>query len=128
MNDYDDIININHYEPNYKHPRMSIFNRSAQFAPFAALTGFDDEVKETQRLTDQKKELDEDEKSNINNKLLEIKNNQEVTFEYFIKDNRKSGGKYIEKNGIVKRIDLIHKQIILFDKTIIPINDIINIK
>ena len=74
MNDYDDIININHYEPNYKHPRMSIFNRSAQFAPFAALTGFDDEVKETQRLTDQKKELDEDEKSNINNKLLEIKN------------------------------------------------------
>ena len=128
MNEYDDIININHYEPNYKHPRMSIFNRSAQFAPFAALTGFDDEVKETARLTEKKIDLDEDEKNALNNKLLEIKNNQEITVEYFIKDNRKTGGKYIEKKGFVKKIDLIYKHIILFDKTIIPINDIINIK
>ena len=46
MDNYDDIINLPHYEPKH-HPRMSMWNRAAQFAPFAALTGFDDAIKET---------------------------------------------------------------------------------
>jgi hypothetical protein len=45
-NDYDDIINLPHYEPKH-HPRMSMWNRAAQFAPFAALTGFDAAIKDT---------------------------------------------------------------------------------
>ena len=51
MGKYDDIINLPHYEPKH-HPRMSMYSRAAQFAPFAALTGYDEQVKETARLTD----------------------------------------------------------------------------
>ena len=45
MDNYDDIINLPHYEPKY-HPRMSMLNRAAQFAPFAALTGYDAAIRE----------------------------------------------------------------------------------
>ena len=92
--DYEDIINLPHYEP--KHKRMSMSVRSAQFAPFSALTGFNDEVKETERLVEKKVVLDEDEKIKINNKLLEllknIKDKPQIKITYFIKDERKMGG------------------------------------
>ena len=128
VNEYEDIISVNKHEPSMKHPRMSIYNRSAIFAPFAALTGFDDEVKETERITDKKIELNEDYKNIINDTLINLKNNQEISIEYFIKDNRKAGGKYITKKGILKKIDYIKKEIILIDKTIINIDNIIKIQ
>ena len=65
---YEDIINLPHYEP--KHKRMSISVRSAEFSPFSALTGFNDAVKETERLVDKKVLLGEDEK--IKNYLYSI--------------------------------------------------------
>lgn len=127
---YDDIINLPHYEPK-KHKRMSKEARSAQFAPFAALTGYDDAVKETARLTDKRIELDEDEKQILNDKLQHILENNYlepiILFTHFIKDNKKTGGKYIEKEGIIKKIDNIKGYIILKDKTKIKIDDIINI-
>jgi len=127
---YNDIINLPHYEP-IKHKRMSKEARSAQFAPFAALTGYDDAVKETARLTDKKIELDEDEKQILNDKLQYILENNylepTILFTYFIKDNKKTGGKYIEKEGIIKKIDNIKGYIILKDRTKIKIDDIINI-
>lgn len=128
MDDYEDIIDLEKVEPNSKHPRMSIYNRSAIFAPFAALNGFDDEVSETARLTDKKIELSDDLKNIINDKLINLKNNQEINIEYFVKDSRKSGGKYINKIGIIKKIDYIKKEIIFIDKTIIKIDNIIKIK
>ena len=67
---YQDIINLPHYEPK-RHPRMSIEARSAQFAPFSALTGYDDVVNETGRLTQRKLELSEEQKINISLKLQE---------------------------------------------------------
>lgn len=128
--DYSDIINLPHFEST-KHKRMSIEARSAQFAPFAALTGYEDAIKETSRLTDKKIEIDDGLKQILNNKLQYILNNIDlnpiITFTYFKNDNKKSGGKYIKKEGIIKKIDTIEENIILKDKTKIKIDDIINI-
>lgn len=127
---YDDIINLPHYVSK-KHPQMSIEARSAQFAPFSALTGYDDAIKETARLTDKRIDIDDSLKSVLNNKLqyiLEnIKLNPEIIFTYFINDNKKTGGKYVEKIGVVKKIDMVEQYVLLKDKTKIPILEIINI-
>ena len=74
MNKYDDIINLEHYTSK-KRPRMSIDNRAAQFAPFAALTGYSDAVKETARLTETKKKLTEEQKTILNEKITAINKN-----------------------------------------------------
>lgn len=126
---YEDIINLPHYEP--KHKRMSMSVRSAQFAPFAALTGFNDEVKETERLVDKKVLLDEDEKIKINNQLLEIlkniKDKPEIKITYYIPDKRKNGGKYTTITDNVKKIDMIEKYIMLECKIKIFFKDILDI-
>ena len=131
MSNYDDIINLPHYTST-KRKRMSIEARSAQFAPFAALTGYEDKVKETARLTERKIVLDEDQKEVLNNKLLyileNINNKPIVTFTYFVKDNKKNGGKYQEKTGIVRKIDMIERYIQLNDRSKIKINDILSIE
>ena len=128
---YDDIINLPHYVSK-KRPQMSIEARSAQFAPFAALTGYDEQVKETARLTDKRIELEEGQKEILNNKLLYILENigskPEITFTYFIKDNKKSGGKYKKKIGIVRKIDMIEQYIQFTDKSKIDINEILSIE
>ena len=128
---YDDIINLPHYVSK-KRPQMSIEARSAQFAPFAALTGYDERVKETARLTDKRIELEEGQKEILNNKLLYILENigskPEITFTYFIKDNKKSGGKYKKKIGIVRKIDMIEQYIQFTDKSKIDINNILSIE
>lgn len=99
MNNYDDIINLPHYESKIR-KRMSLEARSAQFAPFAALTGYDNKVKETARLTDKKIELTDEEYNLINSKLQiikdHIKEQPEIIFTIFIKDKLKDGGKYEE--------------------------------
>ena len=130
-NNYDDIINLPHYVSK-KRPQMSMEARSAQFAPFAALSGYDEQVKETARLTDKKIELEDSEKEKLNNKLLYLVENidakQDITVTYFVKDNKKSGGKYINKTGIVKKIAMVELYIQFVDKTKIEFNDIIEIE
>ena len=127
---YDDIINMSHHISK-KHPRMSLENRSAQFAPFAALTGYEDEVEETARLTDKKIELTDEVKSIINLKLkiiqekIDIK--PEVTITYFIPDNKKEGGNYKTVTSNVIKIDKYKQIIIVKDKTEIPIRFISSI-
>lgn len=127
---YDDIINLPHYVSK-KHPQMSIEARSAQFAPFSALTGYDDAIKETARLTDERIEIDEGLKIVLNNKLQfileKIKYKPEIKFTYFVYDEKKAGGKYVEKTGVVKKIDMVEQYVMLYDKTKIPVNEIINI-
>ena len=129
--DYSDIINLPHHT-SLNHPRMSIEKRAAQFAPFAALTGYEELVKETARLTDKRIELDDGVKQILNDKLKyikeNIKNKPMVTFTYFVYDLKKTGGKYIKLTGIVKKIDEFNGIVILEDKTKIPINEIIDIK
>lgn len=127
---YDDIINMSHHISK-KHPRMSLENRSAQFAPFAALTGYEDEVEETARITDKRIEITDEIKSKINMKLQiiqeTIKTNPKVTITYFISDNKKEGGSYKTVTSNVLKIDKYNKQIILKDNKEIFISDIINI-
>ena len=130
MNNYEDIINMPHHVST-KHPQMSLENRAAQFAPFAALTGYNDIIKETSRLTDMKLELSEEMKDIINDKLNflneKIKSKPIATITYFIKDKVKEGGSYITVTSNIKQIDLVNKYIILTNKKKISINDIIGI-
>lgn len=130
MSKYDDIINLN--RPVSKHPKLSISSRAAQFAPFAALTGYDEQVKETARLTSKKVILDEDALEKINNKLdfinKNINDNILVNVTYFIPDKKKSGGRYAEVKGIVTKIKLVEEYITIDNKIIIPMKDIINIE
>ena len=131
MSKYDEIINIPHFDP-VNHKRMSMVERSAQFSPFAALTGYSESVKETARLTKNKKELSEDMKYEIDMKLqlIEdyIKEKPEVSVIYFVKDKKKSGGDYKEYTGKIRRIDKVNGKIVFMDKIIIDLNDIIDIK
>lgn len=129
MNNYDDIINLN--RPISKHKHMTIEERSAQFAPFAALVGYDNAVKETARLTENKIEMNDEQQDMLNFKLRylydNINNKNEVTITHFIKDNKKVGGKYINTTGIIKQIDPVQENIKLSNNVIIYMNDIINI-
>ena len=127
---YEDIINLPHKEP-YNHKRMTIEERSAQFAPFAALTGYKEEINEASRITDQKIELSIDQKIELDQKLQNINNSiqekKSITFTYFIKDKNKKGGYYINVTGNIKKIDKINEEIILENRIKIPIKDIIEI-
>lgn len=102
MEKYDDIINLPHHVST-KHQRLSMEQRAAQFAPFAALTGYGDAIKETARITEDRIELDDEEKIKLDNKLKKIQNNisnkPKVIVTYFVPDIRKSGGEYITKVG-----------------------------
>lgn len=128
---YDDIINLPHYQSPRRH-HMSMHDRSAQFAPFAALKGYEEEVAETARLTDARIELDENEIALLDQKLQIISSDYlgktEVAITYFVPDKRKSGGAYIDKVGIIKNIDDMEGKIIFDDNTKIPILDIYSIK
>ena len=126
---YDKIINLPHHVSSTR-PHMSMIDRAAQFSPFAALTGYDAAVKETARLTEQKIELDEYEKVALDQRILllqdHLKDFPEVTITYFVPDERKDGGKYVSITGAVKKIDTYEKQIVLLDKSKIPIENILN--
>ena len=128
---YDDIINLPHHTST-KHPRMTRTARAAQFAPFAALTGLDDEMEETSRLTDKKITLDEEQKQVINRELLFIKNNPQrdipVIITFFKSDGRKDGGAYIEKEVRIKKIDEINRKLILSDYSEIKIDDLFSVR
>ena len=127
---YDDIINLPHNEPK-KHPRMSKEARAAQFAPFAALTGYDDVIKETSRLTSERIEINEELKAILDAKLQiihdKISSKPEITFTYFVPDIRKDGGSYVTVMGKVIRIDEFNQKVILENRTEIPISEIVEI-
>lgn len=127
MSSYDDIINMPHHVST-THPQMSMHDRAAQFSPFAALTGHGDAVKETARLTDEKLELTEDEISALNQKLNFLtehaEDRPEITVEYFVPDERKSGGAYITVTGNFRRIDEYSQSIIMTSGEEISIRDI----
>ena len=128
---YADIINLPHHVSK-KHKQMSLYERSAQFAPFAALTGHEAAIKETARLTDSKIDFDEEEKIILDRKLkiIQEKMNEKpkITFTYFVPDFKKDGGKYFDITWIVKKIEDYKQIIILEDKTEIAIIQIIDIK
>lgn len=129
MSKYDDIINMK--RPQSKRYKMSIENRAAQFAPFSALSGYNDACREVERITDNKKILSDGVLDIINEKLNYIKSNISdigiITVKYFVKDLKKNGGSYQEKSGYVKKIDVNDNAIYFKDGTIIKFNDILMI-
>ena len=128
---YDSIISLPHHVSK-RHPRMSMEARSAQFAPFAALTGYEDVVKETARLTSKRIEITEETKEILNERIQfiqkEIDSKPRISCTYFVPDVRKSGGEYVTLVGDVKKIDIYKQLIVLEDKTEIPIEEIIGIE
>ena len=127
MGKYDDIINLPNPTPTCR-PRMSMLDRAAQFAPFAALTGYEAVVAEAARLTDDRLELSEDMKIILNDKMQMIVDNLDkepfVTVRYFVPDKRKAGGAYVEVSGIVKEIDEYERCIVMTDGIKIPIEQV----
>ena len=119
MEKYKDIINLPHHV-SLNHKPMDKINRAAQFAPFAALVGYEDAINEKGRTVDKKIILTNEEKEKISNILSYINLN--------IKDEIKVSISYSIKEGIIRRIDEVNKEIIFKDKTKIKINDIYEIK
>lgn len=128
---YEDIINLPHHVSK-RRPRMSLYERSAQFAPFDALEGYMESVKETARITSKKIILTEEETIKLNEKLniIESKINTRplVKVTYFLKDKKKDGGEYKNIKNNIKKIDIINSQIIFIDNLKLLLSDIINIE
>lgn len=131
---YEDMYDMPHHV-SIRHPQMSIHDRAAQFAPFAALKGHGAAIAETARLTEEKLELDESQKAVLDQKLMNIMHSADeiyVNVEYFVRDERKSGGRYENISGRIKRVDM-YRQVIsienISDKgmTDIPVDDVYDI-
>lgn len=124
---YQDIIGLNR-PVSLKHMPMSNYDRAAQFAPFAALTGYDGVIAETARLTDRQAELDVGAVAELNEKLRmiceNISNRPEITVTYFKPDSRKSGGAYVTVTGRVKKIDSDFQLLTFLDGTTIALGNI----
>lgn len=126
---YDDIINMSHHV-SALHPQMSLHDRAAQFSPFAALTGYDDAVAETARLTDRRIELDEYEKMVLDDMLKKAESDtlSKYSITYFIPDKLKSGGEYVSVTGSIKKIDRYKRLIVMSDEKCISMDDILSIE
>lgn len=129
--EYEDIIHLPHHVSS-KRPQMSMLDRAAQFSPFAALTGYDDAIQETGRLTEQKIELDEETLEKLDERFQILQEHlgeqPEVRFTYFKPDERKEGGAYLTVSGVVRKIKLYEREILLQDGTIIPVDDILKME
>lgn len=129
-NYYDDIIDLPH-PVSTKHPPMSMLQRAAQFAPFAALTGHGAAIQEAGRLTDTQKVLEEYDNRHLNEKmasiLTDLSQHPSVTITYFLPDARKEGGAYVTTSGVLKKYDEYLKVFTLEDGTQIDIPYIIDV-
>ena len=127
---YGDILDTK-WDGVRKHPRANMDVRAAQFSPFAALTGYDDEIRETARITEKELVLSEDKKEALDRKLQyisdKIKEKPEINVTFFVPDDKKSGGEYVTKNGFVRRIDMMNGGIIFTDGSIVSISRISDI-
>lgn len=130
MGKFDDIINHEYIKsPTRRH--MTMVERAAQFGAFKAVVGHEDALHETARLTDEKMELDEYTKVELNEKLQMIATSdeaEEVSITYFVPDERKQGGAYLTITGVVTKIREYERDVIMEDGTQIPIEDIMAIE
>lgn len=135
LNGYEDMIELPHHV-SAKHPQMSLLDRAAQFAPFAALSGHDEAIKETARLTDSFAEPHEEQREKLDRQLqmllVEMRKAPfrvpEITVTYFQPDARKDGGSYMSFCGSVKRVDERQRQIVFTDGTALPMDTMISIE
>ena len=115
---YEDIVNLPPHISK-RHPQPTMMDRAARFAPFAAITGYEEMVLEEARVTEEWVELTESALEQLNERLVilqeHLSEQPEVTITYFQPDQRKAGGAYVEHTGIVKRIDLYEHLLIMMD-------------
>ncbi len=129
-NEYDDIINLPHHVSKV-HPQMTMYQRAAQFAPFAALTGHDAAIRETARLTDSQIELGDENNEILNRKLAilrdHLKDTPDVTITFFRPDEKKPGGSYETYTGNLRVIDDYEQNLIMSDGNKIPLPSVLDI-
>lgn len=124
---YDEILYLPHHR-SAVHPPLSKLQRAAQFAPFAALTGHEAAVLEAARLTQRRMELDEAEKSRLNQRLLQAADSADLwQFTWFVADPRKEGGAYTTQLGRIRRLDGVNRFVELTDRIRIPIDELVEI-
>lgn len=128
---YDDIINLPHHVSSVR-PHMSVEERAAQFSPFAALTGHGEAIRETERQTEREIILDENELEILDGKLRHIlsdeTDNKEIKVIYYVPDENKSGGKYVECSGKPAKTDEYRQVLVMEDGTEISIGKIVDIE
>lgn len=128
---YEDIINLPHHV-SARHPQMPLSARAAQFSPFAALTGHEDAIRETERLTEDFREPEEDRKELLDNKIRLLQENlsghPEVEVTYFQPDSKKAGGAYTTVRGRVKKIDVCSCRMVFTDQTTLALDNICSIE
>ena len=128
---YDDIISLPH-PVSARHPQMSLYDRAAQFSPFAALSGYEDAVREEARLTGRRIELSEEEKAMLDAQLADLAGKAaerpQVAVTWFVPDALKDGGEYVTTAGAFKRMDEVERCILLADGCRIPVEDILQLE
>ena len=128
---YNNILNLPHHVSK-KHLPLGRDSYAAQFSPFAALSGYEDVVSDAARATDEKTELDDDAKLRLSNKLRivldHLDENPVVSVTYFLPDKKKSGGRYVTFDGIIKKYDNYEKIIYMTNKKTIRLDDLYEIK
>ena len=124
---YDDIIHLPH-PTSARHPRMPVQERAAIFSPFAALSGHGAAIAETARLTEQRIELDEDARAELDWRqavlLKHMDAQPEITITWFQPDERKEGGAYLTVSGRLTKIKELERILVLADGTEIPLEDV----
>lgn len=129
--DYDDIISLPR-PVSPTRPHMPVSERAAQFSPFAALSGYGDAIKESGRLTQEKRELEVDERELLDEKLCLIRERiaeqPAAAITYFVPDKKKEGGEYVTCRGHIRRIDIYERDVVMQGGVRIPIDDIIKIE
>lgn len=143
---YDDIINLSR-PLSRKHPKMSLHDRAAQFAPFAALTGYEDAISEEGRLTKTRRTVSDEDMRSINSELQKLvamvkeykygvkcfksefinKERPIAEIEYFVPDEKKAGGSYVKDKFRIREVDLNDRMVITEDYKVIRIDDIVDI-
>ncbi len=128
---YEDIVNLPHHVSRNR-PQMPLRDRAAQFAPFAALTGYGEAIDETARWTEERRELDENERAILDSRLrflsARLEEQPPVEIEHFVPDSRKAGGSYVRTEGKLVSIATSSRTLQLADGTGVDLNDIVKIE
>ncbi len=130
MGAYDDILHLPHHRSE-KHPPMAMRERAAQFSSFRALTGYEDAIDETARLTDRRAERSEEERQRLDDILQRLENRLReeptVTVTYFRPDPRKEGGAYLRHTGALHAIDRANRRLVFRDKWAVEMEDVYDV-
>ena len=130
-NNYEDIIDLPHHV-SANRPHMSVYDRAAQFSPFAALKGYDDEIDEAARFTEEKIDLDGARAEELNEKLLllteQVSARPKIQLTYFRPDGQKSGGEYITKEDCLRKVDVYNRKLLMESGLAVAFDDIFDIQ